>query len=180
MAEEDARTARARTRWRVIVPAMCVVAAAAVGLAMWAILEGCSRTGGVWALVAGVLLVVAGVLAPRTGDLRARMLLSFVDRGFDGAILAAVAWVARVSDPQAAGGALFALTAGFLAAYVRARGAALGYLVEEGAGTRAIRCGLIALALLAGLEGWALFAVGIWMLLVTLVRVSQVAKEERA
>jgi hypothetical protein len=98
----------------------------------------------------------------------------------DGAILGSIAWVTRADDPSTAAGAILALAAGFLAAYVRARGAALGYLVEESPGTRAIRCGLISVALIAGWTSWALYVVAIWMLLVALVRSSQVAKEERA
>ncbi len=108
------------------------------------------------------------------------MVLSFADRAFDGAILASVAWVTRTDDPATAAGALVALAAGYLAAYIRARGAALGYLVEESAGTRAIRTGLISVALLAGWTAWAFFVVALWMLLVAMVRASQVAKEERA
>jgi hypothetical protein len=157
---------------------LCIVAAAAIGVATWRILERRAVVGGAWALGAAVLLVAAGLLVTRR-DVRARMVLSFADRAFDGAILAAVAWVTRVEEPTAAAGALLALAAGFLAAYIRARGAALGYLVEESAGTRSVRTGLISLALLAGWTGWALFAVATWMLLVALVRASQVAKEER-
>jgi hypothetical protein len=171
---------RTRARAWAIVAASCAAAVVAVGAATWAILDGRSRTGGVAALVAGALLVAAGVLASRSRDPRARMLASFTDRAFDGCILGAIAWVERSSEPAAAAGALMALAAGFLAAYVRARGSALGYLVEEGGGTRAVRVGLISLALLAGWTHWALFGVATWMLLVALVRVSQVAKEERA
>jgi hypothetical protein len=132
------------------------------------------------ALGAGIFLVAAGVLASRARDVRARLLVSFADRAFDGAVLASVAWVSRTAAPAAAAGALLALAAGFLGAYVRARGSALGYLIEEGAATRAIRVGLVSTALIAGWTEWALFGVAAWMLLVTLVRVSQVAKEERA
>lgn len=174
--EEQART---RARRRALVLTLTVTAAAAIGVATWAILDGRRVAGGLGALVAAVLLISAGALLGRRPDPRSRMLVSFADRLFDGAILGAVAWVTRTSDPAVAAGALFALTSGFLAAYVRARGAALGYVVEESPGTRAIRCGLIAAALLGGWGSWAFFAVAGWMLLVTLVRTSQVAKEER-
>jgi hypothetical protein len=168
-----------RSRRRAVAIGLCVVAAGAIGVATWQILERQPETGGVWALAAAVLLVLAGLLVPK-GDARARMVLSFADRAFDGAILASVAWVMRTEDPATAAGALIALAAGYLAAYIRARGAALGYLVEESAGTRAIRTGLISAALLAGWTAWAFFVVAIWMLLVAMVRASQVAKEERA
>jgi len=174
---EDART---QARARALVATLCGTAALAIGLATWAILDGKLPPGGWAALGAGILLVAAGVLASRARDARARFLVSFADRAFDGAVLAAVAWVSRTALPSAAAGAMLALAAGFLAAYVRARGSALDYLIEEGAGTRAVRIGLVATALLAGWTEWALFGVAAWMLLVTLLRVSQVAKEERA
>ena len=174
--EEQAVT---RTRKQALAPTLAVIAAASIGVATWAILDGRRVTGGVGALVAAVLLIAAGALLGGDGDPRARMLISFVDRLFDGAILGAVAWVTRSPDPLVAAGALLALTSGFLAAYVRARGAALGYVVEESVGTRAIRCGLISAALLGDWGQWAYFVVAGWMLLVALVRASQVVKEER-
>jgi hypothetical protein len=174
--ERAVSAARTRTAGAVL----CVAATVAVGCSTWAILDRREELGGVAALVAGVLLVAAGLLLSRSPAPRWRMLLSFADRAFDGAILGAVAWVTRVDDPSTAAGALLALAAGFLAAYVRARGAALGYFVEESPATRAVRCGLISVALIAGWTSWALYVVAIWMLLVALVRASQVAKEERA
>lgn len=177
VAVQDART---QQRARAIVAALCAAAVLAVGLAAWAILDGRGRTGGVAAFAAGACLVLGGVLAARARDVRARMLVSFGDRAFDGAVLGAVAWASRSSEPAAAAGALLCLAAAFLAAYVRARGSALGYLVEGSTGTRALRVGLVSIALLAGWTGWALFGVAVWLLLVTLLRVSQVAKEERA
>ena len=161
-------------------PVLCVVAFLAVGVSTWLILDERLREGGVAAAVAGGLLVAAGLIVPRDGARRERMLLSFADRVFDGAILGSLAWVTRLSEPGTAAGAVLALAAGFLAAYIRARGAALGYQIEEGAGTRAIRCGLIAIALIVGWTAWAVYVVAIWMLLVSAIRASQVAKEERA
>jgi hypothetical protein len=176
VAGQDART---QHRTRAVVATLCVVAALSIGLAGWGILVGRMRAGGATALVAGVSLVVAGVLASRSNDVRSRLVVSFGDRLFDGGVLAAVAWASRTDEPAASLGALLALAAGFIAAYVRARGSALGYLIEESAATRAVRVGVISAALLAGWTEWALFAVAAWMLLVTLVRTSQVAKEER-
>ncbi len=158
---------------------LCAAATVAVGASAWAVLDERLRPGGVSAAAAGALLVTAGVLARRARDPRAGVYVSFVDRAFDGVVLASVAWVTRDSEPSAAAGALVALAAGFLAAYVRARGRALGYEVEDGEVSRALRVGLVAAALIAGWTTWALFVVAGWMLLVTLVRVSQVAKQER-
>lgn len=158
---------------------LCAAAAVAIGVSAWAILDERLRLGGVWAAVAGALLVGAGILAKRTEDVRSAVYVSFVDRAFDGVVLASVAWVTRTSEPSASAGALVALAAGFLAAYVGARGRALGYELEESEATRAVRVGLVAAALIGGWTSWALFVAAGWMLLVTLVRVSQVAKQER-
>ncbi|HEX5951444.1 MAG TPA: hypothetical protein VFZ96_10620, partial [Actinomycetota bacterium] len=115
MAGQDART---QHRTRAVVAALCVTATLFVGLAAWAILVDRTVAGGASALAAGALLVLAGVLAARSKDIRARLLVSFGDRVFDGVVLAAVAWAFRTDEPAAAVGALLALAAGFLAAYV--------------------------------------------------------------
>jgi len=106
------------------------------------------------------------------------VLLSFADRLFDGCVLGAVAWGARSSDPWLAAGALVALAAGFLASYIRARGGSLGYGIEEGVITPALRYGLISIGLIAGWR-WSVWAVAVLMLLASAVRASQVVKEER-
>lgn len=154
--------------------------AATVGLAAaWWVLRGESRLAGLAVALAGVGLVTGRVLARRSRDARAGLLVSLADRTVDGTVLAAAAWAARERDPAASAGALVALGAAFLAAYVRARGEALGYRVPEGTGTRAIQLAWLAVALAAGLTRWGLLALGLWTLFVVGVRVSQVAKEER-
>jgi len=166
-------------RARVVVPALCAGVTAAVAVAAWLILDGRLRAGGVAALAAAVLLVVAGLLVPREGAARARILVVLADRVFDGAILASVAWVERTAHPATSVGALMALAASFVAAYIRAKGAGLGYVVEESPLTRAIRTGMISVALIAGWTSWAFSLLAVWLLLVAAVRASQVAKEER-
>ena len=106
------------------------------------------------------------------------MALSFGDRLFDGCVLGALAWVSRTEDEWLAAGALFALATGFLASYIRARGGSLGYGIEEGVITPALRYGLIAAGLIGGWR-WTPWAVAILMLLASAVRASQVVKEER-
>lgn len=154
--------------------------AVALGLATaWWVIRGEPRAAGLGAGGAGIGLVTGRVLAGRGRDARARLFVSLADRTVDGAVLAAAAWAAREQDPVASAGALLALGASFLAAYVRARGEALGYRVPDGTVTRAVQLAWIAAALGAGLTRWGLLALGLWMLLVVGVRVSQVAKEER-
>lgn len=118
--------------------------------------------------------------ASRSGDRRARVALSFSDRAFDGAILAALAWVTRTSRPAVAAGALVALAAGFLASYIRAKGGSLGYGIEEGVVTPILRYGLLSIALVLDWTSWAIWVVAGVTVLAAVVRASQVAKEERA
>lgn len=160
------------------VPVLCLLAAAGIGLATWQVLERRSESAGWAALAAGASLVAAGVLL-RPGDRRARVVLSFTDRAFDGCILAALAWVSRGPEPSVAVAALAALAAAFVASYIRAKGGSLGYGVEEGVVTPVLRHGLVSLALILDWTTWAIWAVAALMLLATAVRASQVAKEER-
>jgi hypothetical protein len=132
-------------------------------------------------VASGILLLVGAVLAHGATFLLERTLDSFADRVFDGAVLGTVAWVERADGhPSASAGALVSLAAGFLGSYVRARGNSLAYRLEESAVTRAIRYALVAAALAAGSPAWLLWALAVFLLLAATVRVSQVAKEERA
>ena len=160
-----------------MVPILCVAACVTTLLATWLLLIREVEAAGWLALLAGSVLVAGGVLlGPR--DRLGRVLLSFADRLFDGCVLGALAWVTRSSDPWLAAGALVALAAGFLASYIRARGGSLGYGIEEGVITPAIRYGLISIGLIAGWR-WSVWAVAVLMLLASAVRASQVVKEER-
>jgi len=150
------------------------------GAAACLVLVARPRPAGALAGAAGALLIVGGRLAERRGRPLERILDSLADRAFDGTVLAAVAWSARAVDPATAAGALVALAAGFLGSYVRARGASLGYGVEESAKTRGLRYLLVAGGLVAGWTRWTVWAVAAVSALAAAVRASQVAKEERA
>ena len=163
---------------RAAVPALCLVAAAGIALSAWRLLNRDAVAAGWAAIAAGACLVAAGMLL-RPGDRRSRVILSFTDRAFDGAILGALAWVIRTTEPGVAGAALVALAAGFVASYIRARGGSLGYGIEEGVVTPVLRYGLVAIALILDWTRWAIWVVAGVMLLAAAVRASQVAKEER-
>jgi hypothetical protein len=168
---------RAQVGERAVVPLLCIAAGIAIGLATWLLLVGEIAPAGFAALSAGAALVAGGVLL-RPDDRLGRVALSFGDRLFDGCVLGSLAWVSRTEDAWLAAGALLALAAGFLASYIRARGGSLGYGIEEGVITPALRYGLIAAGLIGGWR-WTPWAVAILMLLASAVRASQVVKEER-
>jgi hypothetical protein len=170
----------AQARKRVGFVLVATTAAGAVAIATWQILAGRPIGGGLAALAAGAILLAADPMTLGPGAMFERTVASYVDRAYDGAILAAIAWAYRTTDPWIAVGALVALGASFLAAYVRARGASLGYGVDESSITRGLRYGLISAGLLVDGLGLALWTLASVMGLAALVRTSQVAKEERA
>jgi hypothetical protein len=170
-------SARGQVGERAAVPLLCATAALAIGASTWALLVREPVPAGWAALIAGAALVAGGVLLKPT-DRLGRVLLSFGDRLFDGCVLGALAWVTRTVDAWVAAGALVALAAGFLASYIRARGGSLGYGIEEGIVTPALRYGLVGLGLVAGWP-WTVWVVAVLMLLACGVRASQVFKEER-
>lgn len=175
---EDATYSRAA--WLALIAAVVQIAAAT-----WSILSREEPAlAGAAVAGAGVALLVGGALAgrsPAAGWLRRWWFIeSAIDRAFDGALLGSIAWTAREADPAVSAGALVALGAGFLGSYVHARGAALGYEVEDGWLTRLLRYGLLATGLLLDELSWAIWAVAAVSIAAALVRASQVAKQERA
>jgi len=77
-------------------------------------------------------------------------------------------------------GAIVALCASFLSSYVRARGAALGYSLEESHVTRGLRYALVAAGLLTDSLGWAVWAAAATSVLAAALRTGQVAREGRS
>jgi hypothetical protein len=158
------------------------------------ILGGVASGSGAWLLVAGRpgwagaasgagggLLLLGGHRANHgAGGPTDRMLDELLDRGWDAAVLGSVAWVTREPAPAQAAGALVALCASYLSAYVRAKGASLAYSVEESHVTRGIRYALVVAGLMFGWLGWTLWAAAFVAGLAVLVRTTQVAREERA
>jgi hypothetical protein len=95
--------------------------------------------------------LVAGTAGARTaGSRRGALAELLLDRAFDAAVLAPVAWTARSADPGVAAAALVAMIGAFVASYERARARSLGYRASEGVVYRTVRSGLLALALLTG------------------------------
>lgn len=135
--------------------------------------------GGWLAGLAAVLLLLGGHRANHgLGGPVDRMLTELFDRAWDGTILGSVVWVTRSSEPAIALGAVLALCASFLSSYVRARGAALGYSIEESHLTRGIRYALVTAGLSLDQLAWTVWAAAGLSVLAALVRTSQVAREE--
>ena len=130
-----------------------------------------------WAAGAsGALLLLGGHRANHgAGGPTDRMLDDLLDRVWDGAVLSAIAWAARDGSASLAVAALAALSLSFVAGYIRARGAALGYSVEERHVTRGARY----VAFLLFGWTWAVWAVAVMSGLAAVVRAGQVAQEER-
>jgi hypothetical protein len=152
---------------------------AAVGA--WGIVRGDRVVPAVLVGAGGTLLLIGTHRANHgAGGPVDRMLGELLDRAWDGAVLAPIAWAARGADPAVAAGALVALCASFLSSYVRARGAALHYSVEESHVTRGLRYTLLTAGLATGALAAAVWAAAAVSSLAVFVRTSQVAKEERA
>jgi hypothetical protein len=136
---------------------------------------------GLFSAVSGGLLLLGGHRANHgAGGPVDRMITELFDRAWDACILAPIVWVAFDDRPEIALGALVALCASYLSSYVRARGAALGYSLEESHVTRGVRYGAVSAGLLFG---W--LPVMVWVAagvsgLAAAVRTGQVAREARA
>ena len=165
----------ALTRTCTFVGMGCAIAAAAL------ILDEEPVRAGVLTALSGSLLLVGGHRANHgLGGPVDRMLTELFDRAWDACVLAPIVWVSFGPRPEVAIGALVALCASYLSSYVRARGAALGYSVEESHVTRGIRYGLLSLGLLFGWLPSMVWVVAALSTIAAAVRTGQVAREARA
>jgi hypothetical protein len=136
---------------------------------------------GVLAAVSGSLLLISGHRANHgLGGPVDRMLTELFDRAWDACILAPIVWVSYGVRPQLAVGALIALCASYLSSYVRARGAALGYSVEESHVTRGVRYGVLSMGLLFSWLPSMVWVAAFVSTVAAAVRTGQVAREARA
>jgi hypothetical protein len=164
---------------RVQVTVAVLGAAGLVALATWLVFGGHEVLAGAAAAGAGALLVASAVLARRRADGLLIFLDSVADVAYSGCLLSAIALTTREDDAPAAGAALGAMVATFLGSYVRARGQALGYPVEESIASRVVRYGLVSGGLVFRQKDAAMFALLALTVLITAVRTSQVVKKER-
>jgi hypothetical protein len=155
-------------------------AALAAGAAWFVIADELARAG-ILAGLGGALLLIGGHRANHgEGGPVDRMLTELLDRGWDAAVLGSIAWLSRTGSPGVALGAIVALCASFLSSYVRARGAALGYSVEESHVARGLRYAVVSAGLLADRPAWSVWSAAVLSVLAAIVRTGQVAREARA
>lgn len=147
--------------------------------AAWLVVAREPRTAGWAAGASGALLLLGGHRANHgAGGPTDRMLDDLLDRAWDAGVLTAIAWVAKDDDAPIAVAAIAALSLSFVAGYIRARGAALGYSVEERHVTRGTRYVLVVAFLVFG-WAWPVWTVVALAGLAAAVRAGQVAEEER-
>ena len=168
------RTARAVSSTPVLLGALLLVGAATALI----LLHEPRIAGGV-VLLAGAAIVWGWFLAQSEGDGRSRFVSMLVDPVHDAAILAAVAWEARGTDPTVSALALVALGLSYLASYERARADALDFRTFESVGYRAVRSALIGIGLIT-----AWMSVALWLLIVVaaaavVARATNVAVQHR-
>ena len=144
------------------------------------VVSGQSHTAA-WVASGSAILLLLGGHRANHGDGRPfdRMLDALLDRVWDGAVLGSIAWATRADLSSVTAGALVALGASFVSSYIRARGASLGYTVEESHVTRGIRYALVVYGLGVDQLRWTLWTAAAIAILAVVVRTTQVAKEER-
>jgi hypothetical protein len=147
--------------------------------AAWLVVAREPRLAGWVAGASGALLLIGGHRANHgAGGPTDRILDDLLDRAWDASVLTAIAWVTRDDRSRVAVAAIAALSLSFVAGYIRARGAALGYSVEERHVTRGARYVLIVAFLVSGWV-WPVWTVAVLSGLAAAVRAGQVATEER-
>ena len=157
-----------------------IVGGVLAGVAAVSIVAGEPSRGAVCAGLSGLLLLIGGHRANHgAGGPTDRMLDELLDRTWDAAVLGSIAWAGRDTSTTTAAGAVVALCVSFLSSYVRARGAALGYSVEESHITRGVRYALMVAGLSLGWLSWTVWLAATGAGLAAIVRTSQVASEER-
>ena len=119
-----------------------------IGVGTWLIVAHHPRPAGVAVALAALLLLSGSVMADTHGSRTLSFLDSGLDRAFDGCLLTAIAFAFRHSDKWAAAAAVSAVALTFLAAYIRARGRALGYRLPDANLGRVLRYAVISIGLL--------------------------------
>ncbi|HEY1332298.1 MAG TPA: hypothetical protein VGH10_12620 [Actinomycetota bacterium] len=174
---ESTRPRNVRRANALVLPLLAASAACALGAAAL-LLQGHPAWAGAVGLLGTAALAAAGP-ATEAGSPRARFAGRLMEPVLDAALLTPLAWTNRASDPTAAVLSLVGLGLGLLAAYGRARGAALGYATGTGLLGRAARTGALCLGLMAGSTVAGLWAYCALAAMVAAGEAIAVVKQER-
>ena len=133
---------------------------AVLGVA-WLIAVDRTFLAGILLIPAVIIDVLDGALARATGRVSAwgGYFDAVSDRIADGALLGALAWSARETEPRLMGAAILAMVMQFLVPYARAKAEALGFEAAGGPGERAERVVILIIGLILGLEEMAVWAI---------------------
>jgi hypothetical protein len=167
-------------RQRGLVLSLLAIAVAVAVVAAVLVVWDERSAGFLAAIGAGSALFLAGAKAAETSDARLRFADSVAERIVDAVILGTLAWVAFPEEPEVATAALAALVTSYLASYLRARAAGLGFRVEETLLQRPARLIFVALGILDRALGalWVATAISLQAIIVRAVAVAR-QKESR-
>jgi hypothetical protein len=135
---------------------------------------------GVSAAAAAIGLLAASIQWRLHGGRRVRFAYLVLDLGFDTAVLAPIAWIARLPSTRVAVLALIGLGTSYVASYQRARGRSLGYAGSESFLYRAIRAMLLVVGLLTEWLEAALWAFVVVTALAASLRAWSVVQQDRS
>jgi len=158
---------------------LLVASAAACAATGWMVLVRQPRLAGIAGVIAAMGLLLGTTAARGARDRRAVFVGLLLDRAFDAAVLAPLAWVLRIRSPGLAVLALVGLAASFVASYERARGRSLGYRGAEPLAYAATREALLIIGLMTGWYAVSLWAFDLVTVAATAARAWSVAGQER-
>lgn len=154
-------TSAVLARARLTPNALTTVGLAAVLGVAWLIAIDRRFLAGLLLIPAIIIDVLDGALARATGRVTTwgGFYDAVSDRVADGALLGALAWVAREDEPRLMAAAIIAMVLQFLVPYARAKAEALGYEAASGPGERAERIVVLIAGLILGLEEIAVWVI---------------------
>jgi hypothetical protein len=129
--------------------ATLAVSVLGAGGAAWMVLADHPAVAGILAALAGASSVVSGLRARASGRARLVFVDHAVERVMEAGLFGAIAWAAIPEEPWTAGASLAALVASYLASYLPAKAAGLGFRVTERLPWRSVRLAVVAVGLVA-------------------------------
>jgi hypothetical protein len=145
----DRRSIEPRTRPGAVLSTLAVAIAAA-GAAVFLIAWDEHFGAGLAVAVSGSALALGDLRAREERAAKLSLSSSVAERMVDGAVFGALAWVLLPGSTRAGAAALVALSASYVASYVRAKAVGLGFEMEEPLLAQPLRLAAVALGLITG------------------------------